>query len=178
MSTERENRARRFRDALSAFATGVTIVTTRDRHGRDVGLTANSFNSVSLDPPMVLWSLAKSSRALPTFLEATHFAVHVLAADQEKLSLRFATRGADKFNGLDIARGREQIPLLPGCSARFLCRTAFRHEAGDHMILVGEVEDFDHSDRPELLFHRGRYALAVPKPSTPSPPPEFWDWTY
>lgn len=127
---------------------------------------------------MVLWSLARSSRNLSAFLAATHFAVHVLAADQEALSLKFATRGAEKFTGLDVERGPGQVPLLSGCSARFLCRTAFRHEAGDHMILVGEVETFDYSDRPELLFHRGRYALAVPKASAPVPPPEFWDWTY
>src|SRR5512146_769221 len=116
MSAGTESRARRFRDALSVFATGVTIVTTRDRDGRDVGLTANSFNSVSLDPPMVLWSLAKSSRNLPAFLAAAHFAVHVLAADQEELSLRFATRGSEKFSGLDVERGPSQVPLLRGCS--------------------------------------------------------------
>ncbi len=178
MSEDRETRARRFRSALGVFATGVTIVTTRDAEGRDVGLTANSFNSVSLDPPMVLWSLAKNSRSLPAFIEASHFAVHVLAANQEELSLRFATRGAEKFSGLDVERSAGQVPLLKGCSARFVCRTAFRHEAGDHLIFVGEVEAFDHSDLAELLFHRGRYSLAVPKPSSPVPPPEFWEWTY
>lgn len=178
MSDGRDDHARRFRIALGAFATGVTIVTTRDADGRDIGLTCNSFNSVSLDPPMVLWSLAKSARSLPAFIAASHFAVHVLAANQEELSLRFATRGSAKFAGLDLERGAGQTPLLGGCSARFQCRTAFRHEAGDHMIFVGEVEAFDRSDLPELLFHRGRYSLAVPKPSAPVPPPEFWEWTY
>lgn len=178
MSSDREDRARRFRNALGAFATGVTIVTTREADGRDIGLTANSFNSVSLDPPMVLWSLARSARSLPAFVAASHFAVHVLAANQEELSLRFATRGSEKFAGLELERGAGQVPLLRGCSARFQCRTAYRHEAGDHMIFVGEVEQFDHSDLRELLFHRGRYSLAVPKPSAPVPPPEFWDWTY
>lgn len=161
--------ARQFRDALGAFATGVTIVTTRDAQGRDVGLTANSFNSVSLDPPMVLWSLAKSARSLPAFLAATHFAVHVLAADQEELSLRFAARGVEKFAGLDLERGAAQVPLLRGCSARFQCRTAFRHEGGDHMIFVGAVDSFDQSDRPPLIFHGGRYTRAVPKESAPAP---------
>jgi 3-hydroxy-9,10-secoandrosta-1,3,5(10)-triene-9,17-dione monooxygenase reductase component len=156
-------RARRFRGALGAFATGVTIVTTRDAEGRDVGLTANSFNSVSLEPPMVLWSLAKSARSLPAFLAATHFAVHVLAADQEELSLRFAARGSEKFAGLDLERSAAGVPLLRGCSARFQCRTAFRHEGGDHVIFVGAVESFDHSDHPPLVFHGGRYALAVRK---------------
>jgi flavin reductase (DIM6/NTAB) family NADH-FMN oxidoreductase RutF/DNA-binding MarR family transcriptional regulator len=163
MSDDRAGHARRFRSALGAFATGVTIVTTRDGEGQDIGLTANSFNSVSLDPPMVLWSLAKSARSLPAFLAASHFAVHVLAADQEELSLRFATRGSAKFAGLDIERGSSQVPLLRGCSARFQCRTAFRHEGGDHMIFVGAVESFDQSDRPPLVFHGGRYALAVQK---------------
>jgi 3-hydroxy-9,10-secoandrosta-1,3,5(10)-triene-9,17-dione monooxygenase reductase component len=162
--------ARRFRSALGAFATGVTIVTTRDPAGRDVGLTANSFNSVSLEPPMVLWSLAKSARSLPSFLAANQFAVHVLAADQEELSLRFAARASDKFAGLDLERGPGQLPMLRGCSARFLCRTAFRHEGGDHVIFVGEVEAFDHSDRPPLLFHGGRYVVAAQKeiPSEPA----------
>jgi 3-hydroxy-9,10-secoandrosta-1,3,5(10)-triene-9,17-dione monooxygenase reductase component len=161
--------ARRFRSALGAFATGVTIVTCRDAGGRDVGLTANSFNSVSLEPPMVLWSLAKSARSLPAFLAANQFAVHVLAADQEELSLRFAARGSDKFAGLDLERGPGQLPMLRGCSARFLCRTAFRHEGGDHVIFVGEVQAFDHSDRPPLLFHGGRYVVAVQKEISSQP---------
>lgn len=160
--------ARRFRNALGAFATGVTIVTSRDASGRDVGLTANSFNSVSLEPPMVLWSLSKSARSLPAFLAASRFAVHVLAADQEELSLRFAARKPDKFAGLELERGPGELPMLRGCSARFLCRTAFRHDGGDHVIFVGEVESFDHFERPPLLFHGGRYALAVQKSTPPA----------
>ncbi|HJS89953.1 MAG TPA: flavin reductase [Steroidobacteraceae bacterium] len=170
MSDDQEGRARRFRSALGAFATGVTIVTARDGDGHDIGLTANSFNSVSLDPPMVLWSLAKDARSLPAFLAAPHFAVHVLAADQEELSKRFATRGSEKFAGLDVERGASQVPLLRGCSARFQCRTAFRHEGGDHVIFVGAVEAFDQSDRPPLVFHGGRYALAVEKEAAPQTP--------
>ncbi|HEY6514933.1 MAG TPA: flavin reductase [Steroidobacteraceae bacterium] len=164
--------ALRFRSALGAFATGVTIVTTRDAEGRDVGLTANSFNSVSLDPPMVLWSLAKNARSLPAFLAASHFAVHVLAADQDGLSQRFSARGSDKFAGLDLERGPAQVPLLRGCSARFQCRTAFRHEGGDHVIFVGAVESFDQSDRAPLIFHGGRYALAIRKDLSPEPAQE------
>src|SRR5487761_284644 len=164
--------ARRFRGALGAFATGVTIVTTRDAAGKDVGLTANSFNSVSLEPPMVLWSLAKNARSLPAFLAATHFAVHVLAADQEELSLRFAARGAEKFTGLDLERHADGVPLLRGCSARFQCRTAFRHEGGDHVIFVGAVESFDQSDRAPLLFHSGHCALAIQKDPPPEAAPE------
>lgn len=155
---------RQFRAALGAFTTGVTIVTTQDAEGRDVGLTANSFNSVSLTPPMVLWSLAKSSNSLGAFVDAAHFAVHILAADQEPLSTRFATRGIEKFAGLDLARGHGGIPLLDGCAARFECRTAFRYEGGDHEIFVGEVITFEHFDRAPLVFHGGNYAMAVKLP--------------
>src|SRR5271170_3604278 len=157
-----------FRAALGAFATGVTIVTTRDGAGADVGLTASSFNSVSLDPPMVLWSLAKDSLSLPAFMECDHFGVHVLASNQQALADRFATRGADKFSGLAVARGPDGIPLLSGCSARFQCKTAFRHQGGDHVIFVGEVVAFDHLELPPLVFHSGRYAIATPKPESAS----------
>lgn len=150
-----------FRNALGSFATGVTIVTTRDAAGQDCGLTANSFNSVSLDPPMVLWSLARSSMSMGAFRDADHFAVHILAADQEPLSNGFAKRGADKFAGLTVERGAGDVPLLAGCAARFQCRTAYQYEGGDHVIFVGEVIAFDHDDRAPLLFHGGRYALAA-----------------
>jgi 3-hydroxy-9,10-secoandrosta-1,3,5(10)-triene-9,17-dione monooxygenase reductase component len=161
---------RRFRDALGAFATGVTIVTTRDADGRDIGLTANSFNSVSLEPPMVLWSLSKSARSMPAFLAATHFAVHVLAVDQEALSVRFAARGVDKFAGLDLERGAAGVPLLRDCSARFQCRAAFQHDGGDHVIFVGAVDSFDQSGRAPLIFHGGRYALTIQKEPAGEPP--------
>ena len=164
MSEPPDTRVRQFRDALGAFATGVTIVTTRTRSGVDVGLTANSFNSVSLEPPMVLWSLAKSAKSLPAFLESDYFAVHVLSAAQEELSHTFATRGANKFSGLAVERGRGDIPLLEGCSARFQCRAGIKYEGGDHVVFIGEVEAFDHFDRPPLVFHGGRYAAAVAKP--------------
>lgn len=152
-----------FRNALGSFATGVTIVTTSDAEGRDVGLTANSFNSVSLDPPMVLWSLARSSASLPAFMENDHFAVHVLAADQQPLSDLFARRGAEKFGGAPVHRGAGGVPLLDGCSARFQCKTAFRHEGGDHVILVGEVLAFDHFEKAPLVFHGGKYAKMMPR---------------
>jgi 3-hydroxy-9,10-secoandrosta-1,3,5(10)-triene-9,17-dione monooxygenase reductase component len=150
-----------FRNALGAFATGVTVVTTRDAHGNDVGMTANSFNSVSLNPPMVLWSLAKSSSNIQAFADARSFAVHVLARDQEAVSTRFATKGTDRFAGLALERGDDGIPLLPDCTARFECRTAFQHEGGDHVIFVGEVAHFTHSERPPLVFHGGRYAGVI-----------------
>jgi len=148
-----------FRAALGAFTTGVTIVTTTAPDGADVGLTANSFNSVSLDPPMVLWSIGKNALSQPAFAAAEHFAVHILASDQEDLSNRFAKRGEDKFAGLDLQRGPGNVPLLDGCTARFKCRTAYRYEGGDHDIIVGEVIEFDHLDKKPLLFHRGKYSV-------------------
>ena len=148
-----------FRNALGAFATGVTIVTTVDAEGHDIGLTVNSFNSVSLDPPLVLWSLAKTSLSIGAFRAARHFAVHILAADQQALSNRFAKRGEDKFGDVHVQRGEGGIPLLTDCGARFQCRTAYQYDGGDHVIFVGEVLRFDHSERAPLLFHGGRYAI-------------------
>lgn len=156
---------RQFRNALGAFTTGVTVVTTRDAQGQDVGLTANSFSSVSLDPPMVLWSLAKNSNSLPAFMGSDHFAVHILSTRQQPMSDRFAKRGADKFGGLDIARGHGEVPLLNDCAARFECRMAYRYEGGDHMIFVGEVLKFEHFNLPSLVYQSGGYALAVKKPA-------------
>jgi 3-hydroxy-9,10-secoandrosta-1,3,5(10)-triene-9,17-dione monooxygenase reductase component len=151
--------SRALRNALGSFATGVVIVTTRNTDGQDVGVTANSFNSVSLNPPMVLWSLSRTAMSLPSFQQSPCFAVHVLAADQDDLSRRFATKGASKFQDLAVKRGAGNVPLIDGCAARFQCRTAFSYDAGDHIIFVGEVLAFDASQRSPLLFHAGRYAL-------------------
>lgn len=150
-----------FRAALGSFATGVTVITARAADGAPVGLTANSFNSVSLDPPMVLWSLARRSLSLPAFAAAGHWTVHVLAADQEALSDRFARSGTDRFAGLAIEAGAGGAPMLAGCAARFQCRTSFQYEGGDHVIFVGEVVAFDRTERAPLVFHGGRYALAT-----------------
>ena len=159
-----------FRKALGAFATGVTIITTRAADGTPLGLTVNSFNSVSLNPPLVLWSLENASLSLPAFREARHWAVHVLAADQEELSGRFARRGAEKFAGLALETGAGETPLLTGCSARFQCRNAFQYDGGDHIIFVGEVLRFDRSDAPPLVFHGGRYAHATQRDAQSAPP--------
>lgn len=157
MPTDKQFDGGEFRHALGSFTTGVTVVTTRGTGGEDIGLTANSFNSVSLDPPMVLWSLGKSAMSMPHFKAADYFAVHVLSQDQELLSTRFAKRGEDKFAGLDVQRGLGGVPLLPNCAARFICKTAYQYEGGDHIIFVGEVTDFSHWETPPLLFHRGQY---------------------
>ena len=160
----------RFRQALGAFTTGVTIVTTVDAAGKPVGVTANSFNSVSLTPPMVLWSLARTSANIATFLAARHFAVHVLASDQQTLATRFSQKGTDRFAGLRVAKGIDGIALLDGCAARFECRTAFQYEGGDHVIFVGEVLNFEHCEHEPLVFKRGRFALAVGKTPASSGP--------
>lgn len=152
-----------FRNALGSFATGVTVITTTAADGTPVGLTANSFNSVSIEPPMVLWSLAKKAHSLPVFMEAQHWAVHVLATDQEDLSNRFARAGEDKFSGLNLKRNEHGVPLLEGCAARFECETSFRYEGGDHIIFVGQVLSFQRVERAPLVFHAGRYAQAASK---------------
>ena len=152
-----------FRQALGMFATGVTIVTARAPDGTPVGITANSFNSVSLHPPMVLWSLARNARSLGAFEAADQWNVHVLSNEQEALSNRFARVGEDKFGGVVLDAAVTDAPLLPGCSARFQCRTAFRYDGGDHVIFVGEVLAYDRSERPPLLYVTGAYALASRK---------------
>ena len=159
---------RTLRDAFGSFATGVTIVTTAGPAGADIGLTANSFSSVSLDPPMVLWSLARSSSNIDAFRNGGHFAVHILSAEQEALSARFASKVTDRFEGLALARGPDGIPLLPDCMARFACKVAYQYEGGDHVIFVGEIVDFSHSARKPLVFHGGRYGLLHPKQTAPA----------
>lgn len=150
---------------MGLFTTGVTIVTARASDGEPIGVTANSFSSVSLDPPLVLWSLAKSARSLDAFTGAEYFAIHILSAGQEDLSNRFASRGEDKFAGIEAAEGLGAAPLLAGCSARMQCRTVHRYEGGDHIIFVGEVVDLVSSDVTPLVFQAGKYALASRKES-------------
>ena len=162
MQTTTSVDVRSLRNALGAFATGVTIVTTRAQAG-DIGLTANSFSSVSLNPPMVLWSLAKTSASIDAFRDTPHFAVHILSSEQEHLSSRFATKMADRFAGIDLDRGPDDIPMLADCTARFICRTAFQYEGGDHVIFVGEVVDFTHCKSAPLVFHGGRYGMLFQK---------------
>ena len=154
-----------FRDALGSFVTGVTIVTARDEAGRPYGLTANSFNSVSLDPPMVLWSLSLRSGSLPVFRDADNWAVHVLAADQQAMSDRFARPGDGKFAGVEDVDGPEDAPLLAGYAARFGCRARFEYEGGDHAIFLGEVVDFDRREADPLIYHGGRYGRVMRAPT-------------
>ncbi len=145
------------RRALGAFVTGVTVVTTRNAAGEPVGLTVNSFNAVSLSPPLVLWSLSLRAASFEAFRHAGHFAVNVLAADQTALSERFAKTGGDKFAGIAWQSGSADMPLLEGTSASFTCRTATQHPGGDHLIFIGEVLSFQQHGRVPLAYANGRY---------------------
>ncbi len=155
---------REFRNALGSFATGVTIVTTLNDEQAPVGITASSFNSVSLDPPLVLWSLGKKSNALASFQKSGHFAIHILCNRQAELSNQFSRSGTDKFAGVNWEQGQLGSPLLPACMARFECKTQHQYEGGDHIIFVGEVVAFESAPRSPLLFHAGSYADSRPKP--------------
>jgi 3-hydroxy-9,10-secoandrosta-1,3,5(10)-triene-9,17-dione monooxygenase reductase component len=153
-----------FRRALGTFPTGVTIVTTA-HDGVRVGLTASSFNSVALSPPLVLWSLHKQARCMSLFVGSKFFAIHVLSADQLSLSQRFAAPAIDRFHGLDCDFGVGGVPLIPSCCARFECRKVYEYEGGDHTIFVGEVVQFESSDKEPLVFKKGGYAIARPHPA-------------
>jgi flavin reductase (DIM6/NTAB) family NADH-FMN oxidoreductase RutF len=152
-----------FRTALGMFATGVTIVTARTAEGELVGLTANSFNSVSLDPPLVLWSLARAAASMPAFSAGSHYAINILGADQQELAKRFAAKGVDRFADVEFEEGVAGAPLLKGAAASFECFNRSRYEEGDHVIFVGEVERCTH--RPgasPLLFHGGKFYAEHP----------------
>lgn len=151
-----EFNGRQFRDALGRFATGVTVVTTMTADG-PLAMTVNSFASVSLDPPLVLWSPARESDRFPAFEAASHFAIHILAREQETLSIRFATSG-DDFEGVEYVEGLGRSPILPGCAAVFECRHAAGHDGGDHLIVVGEVLRIADREAAPLLYYRGGYA--------------------
>jgi flavin reductase (DIM6/NTAB) family NADH-FMN oxidoreductase RutF/DNA-binding MarR family transcriptional regulator len=152
--------SRDLRGALSSFATGVTIVTTRDLQDAPVGMTASSFNSVSMDPPLILWSVTKTSLTAPAFEAAEHFAVHILASDQIELSNRFATRGEDKFGSVEWHEDENRVPILEGACVRFDCKTWNIYDGGDHLIIVGEVLDVTNKFTDGLVFSKGAYATA------------------
>jgi 3-hydroxy-9,10-secoandrosta-1,3,5(10)-triene-9,17-dione monooxygenase reductase component len=145
------------RRTLGSFVTGVTVMTTCTAGGELVGLTVNSFNAVSLSPPLVLWSLALRAASYEAFMQASHFAVNVLAADQRALSDRFARTGGDKFNGLSWREGLQGLPLFEGTAANFICRNTARHPGGDHIIFIGEVLAHEFSSRPPLVYANGKY---------------------
>lgn len=167
-----EFNARHLRDALGNFATGVTVVTTLDAQGASVGLTISSFSPVSLNPPLILWSLVNTASSREAFLQHPRFAINVLAADQHALALQFASRSPDRFNGVAVELSASGLPLLTGALAWFECKRFAEHLAGDHTIFIGEVEQVgyrgaspaelaqtakpDAKDAPApLIFHRG-----------------------
>jgi len=152
-----------FRLALGMFATGVTIVTARTAQGALVGLTANSFNSVSLNPPLVLWSLARAAASLSAFSTGSHYAINILSAQQKALAKQFAARDVDRFSNVEFVQGVSGAPLLVGAAATFECFNRSRYEEGDHVIFVGEVERCSHrAGASPLLFHGGKFYTEHP----------------
>ena len=147
---------RELRNALGRFATGVTVVTCQGSSGPR-GITANSFSSVSLQPPLLLWNIAKVSNSLRAYLDAEHFAINVLRADQESVSAHFAMSDHTLWNGIEHTTSDKGVPILPDTLACFECRTHQIHDCGDHYIIVGEVEAFRYHDGEPLLFFAGDY---------------------
>jgi flavin reductase (DIM6/NTAB) family NADH-FMN oxidoreductase RutF/DNA-binding IclR family transcriptional regulator len=154
--------ARALRQVLGAFVTGVTVITTLDSQGRPHGLTANSFSSVSLDPPLILWSQSLTAPSHPVFRDAERFVVNILADDQVEVSQRFARGGADKFAGCATRPGLGGVPLIEGCSAYLECRRMDSFPGGDHVVFLGQVERIERSGRQPLVFGGGRYLVAQP----------------
>ncbi|WP_327163243.1 flavin reductase family protein [Pseudomonas plecoglossicida] len=162
--TDLEFDTRAFRDALGNFATGVTVITASDGERR-VGVTVNSFNSVSLDPPLVLWSIGKKSGSFEVFKQAGFFGINILAADQIAISNRFA-RGTsdDKYDGVKVHEGAGGCLLLPDASANLQCQTHEVLDGGDHWIFIGRVLALHSSGRSPLLYHKGAYSTVSPHP--------------
>lgn len=154
----------KFRRALGNFATGVTIMTAQNDQGEKVGVTANSFNSVSLDPPLILWSIDKNSSSFPVFEQASHFAVNILSGSQIDLSNKFSRRNIDKYDGTSYREGAGSAPLLENCSAVFECERHQIIEGGDHWIIVGKVVNFHDQGRSPLVYHQGAYSGVIPHP--------------
>lgn len=146
-----------FRKALGRYPTGVAVIATRDARGSAVGLTCNSFTSVSLSPPLVLWCMALYSPNLAAFLEAPHFAVNFLSADQESLSRRFSSPVADRFEGVEFSSGEGGVPLIAGCAGHLECRNETRHYIGDHVIFIGGVLRYAYAMRAPLVFSEGQF---------------------
>jgi flavin reductase (DIM6/NTAB) family NADH-FMN oxidoreductase RutF len=156
-----------YRQALAQFATGVTVVTTRTAEGGPTGLTVNSFNSVSLEPPLILWSLSLKAGALPAFRDCTHYAINMLAADQLDLAKRFAARGVDRFAGTPWHSGPRDLPIINGSVVTLIAHNRSQYLEGDHVIFVGEVTQFEAPGGPPLVFHDGRYIASATEEPLP-----------
>ncbi|MEQ8733800.1 MAG: flavin reductase family protein [Rhodospirillaceae bacterium] len=148
---------RAFRDTLGQFCTGVTAVTTISPDDEWVGITANSFNSLSLDPPLILWSIARTTPSFDLFKAGDPFVVNVLSAAQEELAMQFAQSGADKFKNVKTHPGLRGIPIIDGCVAYLECDVEARHPGGDHDIIVGRVRRVFNLSKAPLLFHGGAF---------------------
>jgi flavin reductase (DIM6/NTAB) family NADH-FMN oxidoreductase RutF len=153
---------RDFRNALGTYGTGVTIITATAADGKPYGITCNSFASVSLNPPLILWSLGVYSSSLTVFQNASHFTVHVLSASQQALANSFAKSSEDKFTGLDWTPGLGNAPVLAESVANFQCRSVNRYYGGDHVIFLGAVEAYAYNANEPLLFARGTYGQFLP----------------
>jgi flavin reductase (DIM6/NTAB) family NADH-FMN oxidoreductase RutF len=145
------------RQALGRFGTGVTVITTRAPDGRRVGVTANSFNTVSLEPPIVLWSLSIASPNLHAFRAAGHFVVNVLTLEQIDLSLRFSRPSEDRFAGVAFSEGLAGVPVLTGCAATIECTVHSAQVVGDHVLFLGKVERYSYAHAAPLLVFNGQY---------------------
>jgi flavin reductase (DIM6/NTAB) family NADH-FMN oxidoreductase RutF len=150
---------KKFRQCLSKFATGVTVVTCSNAAGNCFGITANSFSSVSLEPPLILWSIAKVSNSLQAFLDAEYFAINILASGQKSVSGLFAQSKHDIFDGVEYSLSEREVPILEGTLACFECRTNDVFDCGDHHIVIGEVIDYRSTDVEPLLFFDGDYQV-------------------
>ena len=148
---------KKFRQCLGKFATGVTVVSCRDQDGKPCGITANSFSSVSLEPHLVLWNIAKVSKSLRAYLEAEHFAINVLSDQQQSLASHFAKSENGLFDDFGYRDSSQNVPILNDTLAHFECRTHAIHDCGDHHIIIGDVIYFELSDSEPLIFYSGHY---------------------
>ena len=149
--------SKQLRESLGAFATGVTVVTSTTENGEKVGMTVNSFNSVSLEPPLILWSIGRDANCFDAFMAAKSFAVHILNKTQSGISNKFAQTGIDKFEGVNCASGLNDIPILPDFSVCLQCTTKHLYDGGDHVIIVGEVKSIENRGQEPLIFYKGDY---------------------
>tara|TARA_B110000305_G_scaffold88189_2_gene99412 strand:+ start:13721 stop:14647 length:927 start_codon:yes stop_codon:yes gene_type:complete len=163
------------RNCFGKFATGITVITALAPDGTKIGLTVNSFSSLSLEPPLVLWSLDKKSKSLSAFIAATHFAINVLASDQMDISNNFARTSEDKFNNIKLSESKYDLPLLSGTVAHLECKNISTYEGGDHLIFIGEVEHFKTSNKKPLLYTNGQYTTAARHPAVKMSAPEEQD---
>ncbi|MFC7394133.1 flavin reductase family protein [Scopulibacillus cellulosilyticus] len=149
---------RQFRDISGSFATGVTVITTKSECGHPIGMTANSFTSLSLNPPLILFNIAKSSSLYDAFMKSNIFAVNILSAEQENLSRQFSKKNIDRFEGIGYEEDVTGSPILKDVLGYFDCVVKSRYDGGDHTIIIGETKNGAVKDGDPLIFYRGKYA--------------------